>query len=228
MTLTGVDAIGQAVSKTATTAPDGSFRFFGLLSGDYSLSETTPAGYLDGKEAPGTKGGTLRANQVSRIHLNLKAAGVRYRFAKLVLAVLSGVAYVDGYGDGLYHPDDKGLVGVPVTLTWTDDLGQPVTRSLVKASDGSYSLADLRPGLYSVSGITPAAYAQGSTNVGTAGGLQAKPAITQVSLVPGTSATDYNFPAEGSNVSGIVLDDPTGQGTFLPGDYLPHLADRIG
>jgi len=219
VTLIGQDANGQPVSETATTASDGSYRFLGLLSGDYSLSETTPSGYLDGRQALGTQGGTVGANRFSTIRLNAKAAGVGYRFAKLVPAVLSGFAYVDAHGDALKHPDDKGLAGVPVTLAGTDDLGRPVSRALMTAGDGSYAFADLRPGLYAVSGTTPDVYAQGPTDVGTVGGLQAKAAITQVPLAPGASATAYNFPAKGSNVSGVVFDDPAGQGTPKPGSF---------
>jgi hypothetical protein len=52
VTLTGTDDSGQAITRTTTTAADGSYRFSGLLGGVYTLTETLAAGSRDADDAP--------------------------------------------------------------------------------------------------------------------------------------------------------------------------------
>src|SRR5207245_1055633 len=54
ITLTGTDTTGAAVSLSTTTAADGSYSFAGLRASNasgYTVTETQPAGYLDGLDA---------------------------------------------------------------------------------------------------------------------------------------------------------------------------------
>ena len=62
--LTGVDVNGAAVSLSGTTGTDGTYAFTGLLAGTYSVSETQPAGYRDGRETVGSKGGNTNINDI--------------------------------------------------------------------------------------------------------------------------------------------------------------------
>ena len=62
------DNAGAAVTRTTTTAADGSYRFDGLLAGTYTLTETQPPapttgsnGFYDGAETRGSAGGTVVA-----------------------------------------------------------------------------------------------------------------------------------------------------------------------
>ena len=88
VTLTGTDAQGNAVSQTATTAADGSYRFTGLSAGTYSLSRTAPAGttYYNGASLPGTirgaADGAASGDAIAQITLATGDNGVNYNFAE--------------------------------------------------------------------------------------------------------------------------------------------------
>ena len=82
VTLTGEDFFGDAVSLTTTSdATTGAYSFTDLFPGTYTITETQPAGYLDGKDTIGTPGGTttkfsssmrtLRLTAVSTISMHL-------------------------------------------------------------------------------------------------------------------------------------------------------------
>jgi len=47
---------------TATSQPDGSYTFGNLRPGTYAVTETQPAGLLDGKDTVGTLGGSTAVN----------------------------------------------------------------------------------------------------------------------------------------------------------------------
>ena len=65
VTLTGTDDLG-AVSRTTTTDATGFYRFPNLRPGTYTITETQPAGYLDGKDTIGTPGAAPPATTSSR------------------------------------------------------------------------------------------------------------------------------------------------------------------
>jgi len=49
VTLTGTDSSGKSVNRETTTDTDGQFSFKDLPAGTYTVAQTQPAGYLDGK-----------------------------------------------------------------------------------------------------------------------------------------------------------------------------------
>lgn len=51
ITLTGKDDCGKTVTKTTTTDCNGMYEFTGLKAGKYTITETQPTGYADGKES---------------------------------------------------------------------------------------------------------------------------------------------------------------------------------
>lgn len=92
VTLSGTDVNGQPVNRTTTTAPDGSYRFDGLTNGSYTLVETQPLLYQDGREAAGTPAGTPdngtfsnnpAQNTISTIALPAGVHGTGYLFGEL-------------------------------------------------------------------------------------------------------------------------------------------------
>lgn len=64
VTLTGKSLSGSAVSRTVKSGSDGLYAFFNIPAGTYTIKETQPSGYNDGKESLGFLGGTISANDV--------------------------------------------------------------------------------------------------------------------------------------------------------------------
>src|SRR5262249_24076432 len=83
VTLTGVDDLGNTVTITATTAPDGTYSFDNLRPGVYTVVESQPAGFLDGKDtlgsvsggAPGALPGVLGNDRADSITLTENTTG---------------------------------------------------------------------------------------------------------------------------------------------------------
>jgi uncharacterized repeat protein (TIGR01451 family) len=82
VTLTGTDIFGNIVSRTAATATDGSYQFCDLVPGTYKVTESQPSGYVDGKDAVGSAGGTLANDMVSDINLGSGVHGINYNFGE--------------------------------------------------------------------------------------------------------------------------------------------------
>ncbi len=84
VTLTGTDSAGQAVSKSATTNGVGYYAFPGLAGGTYVLTESQPAGYLDGKDTIGSQGGKTANDRFYEIPLPGGTNGVNNNFGELL------------------------------------------------------------------------------------------------------------------------------------------------
>src|SRR5262249_40046238 len=67
--LTGTDANKVPVSVQTTTAPDGSYSFPDLLSGNYHVSVVQPADYVAGQASVGSVGGTVSGGELTDIPL---------------------------------------------------------------------------------------------------------------------------------------------------------------
>jgi hypothetical protein len=119
---------------------------------------------------------------------------------------LSGIVWEDFNNDGQVDFGEKGIPGVSIALTGTDDLGNPVTLPpQTTDADGAYVFLGLRPGNYSITESQPAGYLQGIDTVGTAGGSLSATDQFSVPLGPGpgVNGLNYNFgeqPAAGGSV----------------------------
>lgn len=83
LTLTGTDNLGHSVTRTTTTDSNGSYKFNGLQPGTYSIAESQPANYLDGKDTLGSLGGKSLGNDLlSKIALNFAQNGTNYNFGE--------------------------------------------------------------------------------------------------------------------------------------------------
>ena len=115
---------------------------------------------------------------------------------------LSGVVFEDFNDDGQVDFGEKGIAGVTITLTGTDDLGNAVNLSQTTDGDGAYVFLNLRPGSYYLTETQPAGYLQGIDTVGTAGGSLVATDQFFVPLGAGVDGLNYNFgeqpPAGGS------------------------------
>lgn len=213
VTLTGTDDTGAAVNLSQVTAADGSYSFVNLRPGTYTLSESQPGAYLDGKDTIGSPGGATGNDIFSAIALPGGTNGVNNNFGELKPASLAGFVYYDHNDNGIKGPAEQGIGNVTVTLTGTDDLGNPVSLQQTTASDGSYAFTGLRPGTYTISESQPAAWLQGKNTIGTPGGSVGFDQFTNVSLAAGVDGANNNFgelvPA---SVAGFVYSDANDNG----------------
>ena len=89
--LTGTDVYGNSVNATAVTSTSSSnlgYYSFPILSASslagYTISVTTPTGYVSGKDSVGSVGGTAGTNQLTTGFLNTNTNAVNYNFGELI------------------------------------------------------------------------------------------------------------------------------------------------
>ncbi len=233
VTLSGTDDLGNAVSATATTDGTGAYSFTGLRPSNasgYTLTETQPSGFLDGKETAGTTGGTVNNAAVSQTISNISlGAGVdseNNNFGELAPASISGFVYVDTDNDGVQETGETGISGVTVTLSGTDDLGNAVSATTTTDGTGAYSFTGLRPSNasgYTLTETQPVTFLDGKETAGTAGGSVVNNAVSQtisgIVLGSGINSTDNNFgELEPASISGFVYADTDNDGTKETGE----------
>ncbi|HEV3084349.1 MAG TPA: SdrD B-like domain-containing protein, partial [Gemmataceae bacterium] len=219
ITLTGSNDLGTAVNLTTTTAADGSYQFSNLRPGTYTLSETQPAGYLQGKNNLGSLGGTAGNDQFSGIIVTPAATGSNYNFGEVLPASLSGYVYSDVNDNGVRDGGDQPIAGTTITLTGSNDLGTPVNLTTTTAADGSYQFTNLRPGTYTLAETQPTGYLQGVNNLGSLGGTAGNDLFSGIIAAPAATGSNYNFgevlPA---SLSGYVYSDANDNGLRDSGD----------
>jgi len=82
ITLMGTDDQGNSVSLNTTTGSNGSYQFANLHPGNYTITETQPAGFLQGKNTVGSLGGTVNGDQFL-VALNAGNQGINYNYGEL-------------------------------------------------------------------------------------------------------------------------------------------------
>lgn len=205
------DAAGAVV---ATTQTDGSgyYEFTKIDPGEYSVFETQPAGFFDGKDTPGRVQGIAAGRRGtdgdSLIDIELKQGtnGVEYNFGELQSASISGHVHVDVDEDCIQDPGEISLAGVVIRLL--DQSGTEIAQTTTDAN-GDYRFDNLAPGSYSVIEETPAGYFEGGSMPGDGGGNSDGPnRIINLELQSGDDAQNNDFcerpPAE---ISGVVFAD---------------------
>jgi uncharacterized protein (DUF2141 family) len=216
ITLSGTDDLGNSVLLTTTTTITGFYAFDDLRPGTYTVSETQPSGYLDGRDTAGTLGGDTTLNdRIASITLPPGAASLNNNFGELRPASLSGRVYNDVNNNGIDN-SEPGIGGVTITLTGTDDLGNPVTLTTTTDASGVYTFTNLRPGTYTVIETQPSGYFDGAESVGSAGGsVSSNDVIGNVTLSAGVAATGYNFgELLAARIAGFVYEDDDNDGVF--------------
>ncbi len=212
--LTGTDDLGAPVSLTTTTDGTGLYTFGNLRPGTYTITETQPSGYLDGKDTVGTPGGTTGNDVFSNIVLGAGVNGTENNFGEVKAASLSGYVYYDANNDGS-RAGEAPIVGATVKLTGTDDLGAPVSLTTTTDGTGLYTFGNLRPGTYTIAETQPAGYLDGKDTIGTPGGTTTNDVFSSIVLGAGVNGTENNFgEVKAASIAGFVYYDLNNDGTF--------------
>ncbi len=236
VTLTLLHNDGTPTGKTTTTDQNGYYAFTPLQPGEvYQVVETHPVDYLDWLDTPGSHGGVAE-NPGDRLHtiaLGSGDHGTEYNFGEVAPASISGKVYADNNDDQVQDPGDSPIAGVTIHLR---DSSGNVVATTTTDSQGEYRFDDLLPGEYSVEEIQPDGYFQGSTLVGTEGGLVDRDDLmVEIVLAHGADGEHYDFTElPPGTISGYVFqdgetlvlgqDEPTPEvhsvrdGTFTPDD----------
>ncbi len=230
ITLSGTDAGGNLITRTAVTSGTGLWVINDVPSPNatgYTLEEAQPVGFLDGRQSLGsltpyaggattTPGSTIPTDvttpilrdRMTGIVFTTASQGVNYDFAEVRPASLQGFVYQDVDQDGMRDVGtEPGITGVTIELTGTDDVGVAVslTTTLTISPEGSYSFANLRPGTYQVREVqptTPSVF-DGTVTVGT---VSYANSLTPTGIV-GSVITEASSTVSGSGegVEAIVL-----------------------
>jgi uncharacterized repeat protein (TIGR01451 family) len=157
VTLTGIDNRRVVVTRTVVTDGTG-FRFDGLRPGTYTLTESQPAGYLDGADRAGTAGGVTGNDTISSIVIGAGTSSERYGFAELQPATISGRVWLDGDASTTEDPGEPGQPGVTVTLGEDGDgdgIPETVVATTTTDATGAYAFLTVAPGAYVIAATIP-------------------------------------------------------------------------
>ncbi|MGB7324446.1 MAG: SdrD B-like domain-containing protein, partial [Rubripirellula sp.] len=226
--LTGTDDLGAAVDITTTTSSAagtlGYYAFAGLRPSDssgYVISETTPAGYLDGIDSAGSQGGTLGSDTITSVVVS-DTNGTENNFGEVLPSSLSGFVFNDKDNDGLFGGTDVAIGGASIALSGTDDIGNSVNLVTTTNGTGAYSFANLRPSNasgYRIVETQPTNFVDGIHSDGSLGNgdTSTSNVINSINLNQDTNGTQYNFGERGIGIGGTVFLDDSRDGV-LQGD----------
>lgn len=222
VTLTGTDLLGNPVAFTATTDGTGNYRFSDLLPPQagtgYTLTETQPAGYLDGRHTAGnatTPGSTTVANVISAIAISAGQDASGYLFGELANAPISGTVYLDRNDDGDHDVGDIGIPGVTITIVGAGNdglFGTPddTTVSLVTNADGQYSYPGAIAGQdYRITETQPTGLGEGREQPGN---------LITLDNLPAAGASGNDFGERAASLSGTVFLDRNNNGVQDAGE----------
>lgn len=233
--LTGNDINNNPVTRSATTAADGSYSFTDLPPGTYNVTQPSqPSSTLNGQTIAGSTGGTPTSkattpSSISAIDLTgSHTLSVGNDFAEIPINhSLSGRVYSDAIDNGIFDGADLGIINQRIELSGTDVNGNSVSRFVLTAADGTYNFTNLPPGTYSVTQPNqPVGYLNGQTIPGSLNGTATAKTVTPSSISaivisPAVlSATGYDF-AEIPNdrvISGRVFVDINNDGVINGSD----------
>lgn len=196
-----IDISGGAAVST-TTLVNGSFSVSGLTaSTSYTVTEIDPANYI-----------SVTTNTVS---INLDANGAadqKASFADLFQGIVSGVVFEDLNGSGVQDSDERGMVGITVSLSGQSDV--------VTDNNGAYQFARVSGDGLSLSVTSPSGYFLTTANSPATVNMSTYSGAVDFGLQPGGTVLAYVFSDANSNgiedaeegpLSGVVISLTSGE-----------------
>ena len=228
---------------TVTTDASGFYGFYDLDAGDYTVTETEPAGLLNGITTPGAIVGggggsagvatpqTTTPSVIANIRLltsgGQTAGSHENNFAEVTPSTISGTIFNDLNDNGSQDGGDTAIAGVTVELIAGPTSGGTVVATVTTDAAGLYTFANLAPGVYTIREPTqPTGTTDGKVTAGPVnnGGSQGAPTpqgttpslIANIVLPPNTTAGGNNFAEvpSGRSISGKVFVDADNNGVF--------------
>lgn len=223
VTLTGTDVLGNPVNVAVQTNAAGAYAFNDLLPPQagtfYTITETQPVGYIDGRHTPGnaaTPGTVTTSNVIDGIAISAGQEATGYLFGELANTNISGTVYLDRNDDGDQDGGEPGIPGVTVVIQGAgpdgvfgtgDDL-PPVT--LTTDANGDYSYGGAITGQdYRIVETQPTGLADGQENTSNS--------ITVTNL-PAAGSTENNFGELAASIAGNVWLDADNDGVRDAGE----------
>jgi large repetitive protein len=222
ITLTGVDATGQSITRTTVTDANGAYRFDDLRTGTYTITETQPVGFGTGGANPGVGAGGQggpNSNVLRNIVLPVNTDATQYNFGDVPrTAAVSGTVWRDVDHDRVLDPNEERLGGWTVQVYRTPAGGGTPTlvATQVTGPDGRYNITQLEPGSgYSVRFIAPSGPVfTGAVNgeQGQTGGSRPSDAqivngeLANLTLRDGVNTPEQSLPVD---PAGVIYDSQT-------------------
>jgi hypothetical protein len=201
--LIGTNDRGTSIRRRTTTVADGSYAFGNLRPGTYTVVETQPAGFADGKDAAGTSGGnaTGKNDLVFGIQLTAGTAAAGYLFgeraatpattADLVLTRTPLHASVAPGGDVTFsftvrNAGPEIAAGSKVVLTYDGLQFVSSPSTAFNGSTGTWSVGDLAPDASQTIQVVLRAAAAGTFNPSATASTTATETATENNRVTST------------------------------------------
>jgi serine-aspartate repeat-containing protein C/D/E len=192
-----LDGVATGIKTTTSTTPGqvGYYQFTNLAPGSYTVRETQPTGWLDGKDTAGSHGGVASNDIIVGAVLNYGDEAVEYNFGELLPGSIRGRVHGDPGEDCNFEDPQNPLAGVRIDLL--DSAGN-VLQTTFTDSDGFYEFTGLAPGEYQIREHQPDGYFDSGERIGTAGGSKFDvpgqfSIFTGIMLTSGFDAVDYDF-----------------------------------
>ncbi len=173
---------------TQTTTGGGLYAFTDLNPGTYTLTFTAPAGAAPtGRDVGGDDSvdSDITGAGVVSVTLNSGESPDTVDAGYVTTATLGNFVWDDLNGDGVQDAGEPGVGGVLVELL--NGAGTPVT-SVVTAADGSYTLAGVFPGTYTMRFTAPAGTSFTTADVGSDDAVDSDPVAVPATNLGVTSA----------------------------------------
>ncbi|HYG07389.1 MAG TPA: SdrD B-like domain-containing protein [Stenotrophomonas sp.] len=222
LTLTGIDSQGHPVNLTTQSDAGGHYRFNDLLppqaGGGYTLTQTQPAGYIDGKHMAGNAampGDASVSNRVDQLAIAAGQDASGYDFGELANVIISGKVYLDRNDDGDHNAGDAGIPSVSLTIT-----GAGADGVFGSADDSSAQVSTDANGDYSYGGaVSGQDYRIEETQpTGLAEGRERPTNRIDLSNLPLAGSTGNDFGELAGALSGSVYLDANNNGVRDAGE----------
>ena len=203
VTITRTPTINDPAGANLSVVTDaqGNFTFAGVPFGNFTLTETVPAGFAQtAPPSPGTVSGTINfAQRDSSGHLFGNRA---------LTGTVSGTKFNDANGNGARDAGEAGLSGVTIRLT--DAAG--VVRTTTTDASGAFSFTNVAAGAYVVSEVVPNGFTQTAPAAPGTFAINVTTGQTVGNLLFGNRAS--SVPTETGSITGRKILDLNANGQF--------------